>query len=119
MTTEMEASRNALLTELAEHMEALALGHGFSQELSEQFAVNAVDFICDHFAGQTVSFPRDMQFKRAKRNQRIYDDYLKGMRWSELVRKYNMHDRTIRKIVERMEKQLKNKMQPDMFGGSG
>ncbi|MDU7495229.1 MAG: Mor transcription activator family protein [Providencia rettgeri] len=119
MTTLMEETRNSLLGELADHINEQAKNHGVDEDLSEQLSVNIVDFICEHFSGQTISFPKDMQFRRAKRNQQIYDDYQRGMRWPDLVRKYNMADRTIRRIVERMERRLKNKMQPDMFGDAG
>lgn len=118
MITAMEEDRNMLLSELADHIFAEISGHGFSDELSEQLSVNIVDFISDHFGGHTLSFPKDLRFKRSRRNQLIYEDYNSGMRWGQLAKKYNMHDRTIKRIIRRLDKQIGEKLQPDMFNES-
>ncbi|EMW9315001.1 hypothetical protein AAE121_003660 [Salmonella enterica] len=117
MITAVEEDRNMLLGELADHIFTEISGHGFSDELAEQLSVNIVDFISDHFGGHTLSFPKDLKFKRSKRNQLIYEDHCRGMHWGQLARKYNMHDRTIKRIVHRLDKQMGEKLQPDMFNG--
>lgn len=117
MTSSMENRRHELLSDVALNMKLLAIEHGVSEEIAEQLGINAANFLAEHWGGQMLSIPKDHFFKLAERDELIYADF-KGNNWSELIRKYNMTENGIRRVINRVHKRIINKLQPDLFYGS-
>ncbi|MFP4733740.1 Mor transcription activator family protein, partial [Pasteurella multocida] len=61
-----------------------------------------------------ISFPKDFHYKIAQRDLDIYNDF-NGNNWVFLVKKYNMTESGIRKVINRVRKQVIKHNQMDMF----
>lgn len=114
MTSSMGNRRHELLSEVAYYVESLAIEHGVSKDVSEQLGVNAANLLAENWGGQMISIPKDHFYKLAERDELIYTDF-KGNNWGELVRKYNMTENGIRRVINRVHKRIVNKLQPDLF----
>lgn len=115
MRPTMVDDRNDLLSDLVDHVKLVAKEHGLDDDTAEQLAINIANFICEHFAGQLISFPINYYFKLAARDMRIYDDWTAKMSWAQLVSKYGMTRDGIYKVIRRVEKRIVKRDQPDLF----
>ncbi|WP_373840454.1 Mor transcription activator family protein [Glaesserella sp.] len=111
---QMEAQRHELFTEIQDHVTLLCKSYKLDDEQCEQIALNVVDFLVEHYAGQVICFPKDYHFKIAQRDLDIYNDF-NGNNYAFLVRKYNMTESGIRKAINRVRKRIVKLQQPDMF----
>lgn len=58
--------------------------------------------VTDLLAGQTVYFPLVSSTKdKQKRNREIKSDYYAGMEYPELMKKYDLGERQLRKIISK------------------
>ncbi|OKP27655.1 MULTISPECIES: Mor transcription activator family protein [Serratia] len=114
MKSEMEEKRHWLLTELAEYVTLVAQEHGLPTDSADQLGTNVANFICEHFAGQLITFPQDYFFKLSARDLQIYEDWRKRMPWQQLVITYGMTEGGLRKVIKRVEKRILKRSQPGL-----
>ncbi|MDF7669851.1 Mor transcription activator family protein [Orbaceae bacterium ESL0721] len=110
----MSIKRHELLTHIASSVESDAIGFGLSADIASQLGDNVANTISELFGGQNFTFPRDYIFKLNQRDLQIYDEF-RGSNYAELSRKYNMTERNIRKVIDRVHKRMLKQKQPGLF----
>ncbi|AJA45052.1 Mor transcription activator family protein [Frischella perrara] len=103
----MSIKRHHLLTHIALSVTNQALDFGLSQEVASQLGDNVANTISELFGGQNFTFPRDHIFKLNQRDLEIYAEF-RGNNYNELSNKYNMTERGIRKVIDRIHKRQLN-----------
>lgn len=110
----MESQRHELLSDVETHGIEVFLSHGIERDIAEQAAIAIADFLAEHWGGQLVSFPKDYQYKLSIRDLIIYHEFT-GNNYPALVRKYQMTERGIRKIIDRVHRRETSRRQPGLF----
>lgn len=110
----METQRHELLSDVETHGIAILLSHGIELSVAEQAAIAIADFLAEHWGGQLISFPKDYLYKLSQRDLIIYHEFT-GKNYPALVRKYDMTERGIRKIIERVHRREISRRQPGLF----
>lgn len=116
MISPMETVRHELLRDVEDHVNVLCKNYKLDDTLCERISVSVADFLAEHYAGQVISFPKDYYYKIAQRDLDIYQDF-NGNNWFQLVKKYNMTESGIRRVIERVRKRIIKQKQPDLFQG--
>lgn len=114
MSSPMEMVRHELLRDIEDHVSALCKNYKLDAEVCEQISVSVADFLAEHYGGQVVVFPKDYRYKIAQRDLDIYNDF-NGNNWFQLVKKYNMTESGIRRVIDRVRKRIVKQKQPDLF----
>ncbi|WP_233115716.1 Mor transcription activator family protein [Aggregatibacter actinomycetemcomitans] len=114
MRTQMELTRHELLQDIEDQVSALCKNYNLDMDICEQIAVHVADFLTEHYAGMVISFPKDFHYKIAQRDLDIYNEFT-GNNWLYLIRKYNMTESGIRKVINRVRKRIMKHQQPDLF----
>ena len=110
----MEIARHELLQDVEAHVHALCKNYNLDAEVCEQISVSVADFLAEHYAGQVISFPKDFHYKIAQRDLDIFNSFT-GNNWFQLVKRYNMTESGIRKVINRVRKRIVRHKQPDLF----
>ncbi|HDX1164872.1 Mor transcription activator family protein [Pasteurella multocida] len=114
MSTQMEVTRHELLHDIEDNVSALCKNYNLDQDICEQISIHVADFLAEHYGGMVISFPKDFHYKIAQRDLDIYNDF-NGNNWVFLVKKYNMTESGIRKVINRVRKRVIKHNQMDMF----
>ncbi|CAH6025629.1 MULTISPECIES: Mor transcription activator family protein [Klebsiella] len=114
MSSPMERKRHRLLSELADFVTEMGVDFNLSPEQAEQLGRAVADFLATHFGGQNITFPRDYFFNLSIRDMQIYEKF-HGNNWGELSAEFNMTERGVRKVVERVHKRVMAHRQPLLF----
>jgi len=114
MTQRMEALRHELLSDLANHTATLLMDYGIDSEIAEQAGFALADHMADHWGGQLLFFPKDIPYKLAKRDLKIWEEF-NGHNHKQLADKYQIRIRTIYKIIRKVKKQQLALNQSDLF----
>lgn len=101
----MEIKRHELLREIQAHVVVLCKSHHLSDELCEKIGESVIDFLTENFAGQVISFPKDLRYTIAQRDLEIYRRFT-GDNWVELTQAYHLTESALRKIIKRVQKRL-------------
>lgn len=64
-------------------------------------ASSVVDFLSTYWAGQVISFPKDVRYKLARKELEIWQQY-RGDNKDDLARQYGMTPRGMGKLLERI-----------------
>jgi len=110
----MEFKRHELLADMVAHSINVLMDHGISAEIAEQAALALADHMAENWGGQTVCFPKDYFYKLAKRDLLIYAEF-NGNNYDVLARKYQMTDRGMRKLLDRVHQREMGRRQPRLF----
>jgi hypothetical protein len=114
MSSQMEILRHELLRDIEDQVSALCKNYNLDVDVCEQIAVGVADFLAEHYAGSVISFPKDFHYKLAKRDLDIFNEFT-GNNYFYLVRKYNMTESGIRKVINRARERIIKHKQPDLF----
>jgi len=112
--TGMSALRSELLDDIVTHVSTILEDNGIAEDLAEQSAIAAADFLAEHWGGQLICFPKNFLFKLAQRDLLIYDEF-NGRNHAQLAKKWHMSVRGIYKLVNRVQKRVVAEIQPDLF----
>ncbi|OCG02945.1 Mor transcription activator family protein [Gilliamella sp. wkB112] len=110
----MSIKRHELLTHISLSVAREAMDYGLSDDIAAQLGDNIANTISELFGGQNLTFPRDFIFKLNQRDLQIYNAF-KGNNYAELSQKYNMTERGIRKVIDRVHKRIIKEKQPALF----
>lgn len=97
----MDARRAELYAGVAASAKQTAMLHGIAEDVAEHIGAAVADGIAEDFGGEMLSFPLGSAYKLSQREKSILEDYARGMSWHQLVRKYHMTERGIRKLISR------------------
>lgn len=109
----MELKRHELFEGLLAHGKIIFQELGIDEALAEQAALAFVDHICEDWAGQTISFPKDIAYKIAMRDLDIYNYHRGDI--SATARHFKMTERGVRKVINRVAKSIVDKNQGRLF----
>lgn len=110
----MSVKRHELLTHVSTSVAKQAIDFGLSEDIATQLGDNVANTISELFGGQNFTFPRDYLFKLNQRDMQIYEAF-KGNNYAELSQRYNMTERGIRKVIDRIHKHIIKQKQPSLF----
>lgn len=110
----MTIKRHELLTHVSLSVANDAMDYGLPEDVAAQLGDSIANTISELFGGQNFTFPRDYIFKLNQRDLQIYDSF-KGNNYAELSQKYNMTERGIRKVIDRVHKRMIKEKQPTLF----
>ncbi|XKM14278.1 Mor transcription activator family protein [Orbaceae bacterium ac157xtp] len=110
----MSIKRHELLTHVSTSVASEAMDFGLPEDIAAQLGDSVANVISELFGGQNFTFPRDYIFKLNQRDMQIYDSF-KGNNYAELSQKYNMTERGIRKVIDRVHKRVMKQKQPALF----
>lgn len=114
LSPEMEARRHELLDGILEVAKLLATDFGMEEDKAEQLGNAVADWIAETHGGSTLTIPMDYHFHKSKRDFEMYERF-KSHNYAQLARDYGIHERSVRRIIDRIHKQVIKKSQPDMF----
>lgn len=78
-----------------------SLNNSDIQLFASEFGVENTDKLIELFGGSTIYIPMlDTITRKVGRNQLIICDYLKGLSYKTLSRKYGISERQIRRIIK-------------------
>ena len=100
----MAIRRNQFLTDFMDWARS-HLGHHVSPEAADLIASDMTDGLVDHWGGQLINIPKDFHWRLSKRDAEIYAAF-NGYNLPELALKYNMHERSMRKLLNRVKKRM-------------
>ena len=69
-------------------------------------ASSLTDHLADFWGGQLINIPKDYHWKLCKRDAEIYDAF-NGHNYAELAKQHNMHERSLRKLLDRVKKRMR------------
>ena len=95
-----EQKRQSLIQCVIDHAESELRTQGIAQDKALQLATSIADRLADAFGGQLITFPKEYSRKLHERDAQILADF-NGSNFPELVMRYGMCDRSIRKLIER------------------
>lgn len=110
----MSIKRHDLLSHVSLLATNEAIDFGLPEDVAAQFGDCVANAISELFGGQNFTFPRDYVYKLNQRDLQIYDAF-KGYNYAELSQKYNMTERGIRKVIDRVHKRMVKQKQPSLF----
>ena len=100
----MAIRRNQFLTDLMDVAKAHLAEH-VSETEADLVASSLTDHLANYWGGQLINIPKDYRWKLSQRDAQISREF-KGYNLGELAQKYNVHERSMRKILSRIKKRL-------------
>ena len=104
--TRMALKRHELLEELQAVIARQLEEMGTAPDAASVIGSSVVDYLSTYWAGQVVSFPKDVQYKLTLKELEIYDQYT-GRNKDELARAYGMTPRGMGKLIQRIRDKIK------------
>lgn len=111
---EVEDKRHEVLEGISDATRRFACDFRMEADKAEQMGCMIADWIAETYGGTSLTFPKDYHFRRSKRDFEIYNKF-NGRNHDDLAREYDVHTRTIRRIIARIQKQIIKRNQTDMF----
>lgn len=102
----MAVKRHELFEDVMALVEKTLVEHDVKSFHAGIAGAAVADRLADHWGGQNFTFPKDSRRKLTKRELQIFDDW-SGDNWSDLARKYDMAERTVRRVIARIKAKLK------------
>lgn len=111
-------NRNELLADVSVKVERLALEYGNSPAHAESLGNAVADLLASDWGGQVISMPKDYYYRLSLVDAEIYEAWRHGATLGALAKKYNLHTRTVRNIIDRVKARIarqKKNDQGDIF----
>ena len=102
----MTLKRHELLQELQDVIARQLMEMDAAPDAASVTASSVVDYLSTYWAGQVVSFPKDVQYKLTLKELEIYDQF-NGRNKDELARAYGMTPRGMGKLIQRIRDKIK------------
>ena len=102
----MTLKRHERLQELQDVIARQLMEMDAAPDAASVTASSVVDYLSTYWAGQVVSFPKDVQYKLTLKELEIYDQYT-GRNKDELARAYGMTPRGMGKLIQRIRDKIK------------
>ena len=99
----MTLKRHEVLQELQDVIARQLMELDTAPDAASVTASSVVDYLSTYWAGQVVSFPKDVQYKLTLKELEIYDQY-DGRNKDDLARRYGMTPRGMGKLLKRIAK---------------
>ena len=100
----MASRRNQFLADLMDVAKKHLQEH-VSGPAADMVASSLTDHLADYWGGQLINIPKDYHWKLSKRDAEIYSEF-NGYNYAELAKKHDMHERSLRKLLDRVKKRM-------------
>ena len=100
----MAIRRNQFLSDLMDVAKKHLQEH-VSGPAADLVAGSLTDHLADYWGGQLINIPKDYHWKFSKRDAEIYSEF-NGYNYAELAKKHDMHERSLRKLLDRVKKRM-------------
>ena len=100
----MAHRRHQFLTDMIDVSSAHLADH-LPAEAAQRVAESLADRLTDHWGGQLINIPKDYHWKLSQRDAEIYSEF-NGYNYAELAKKHDMHERSLRKLLDRVKKRM-------------
>jgi Mor family transcriptional regulator len=115
----MDTMRAELLADLVEHTAGVLQDLGVSPDVALQAANSLADHMAANWGGQVISWPKDSAYRLAGRELEILAKF-NGTNYAELAREYDMHVRSVRRLINRANRRRRamatKPVQDGLFG---
>ena len=102
----MTLKRHEVLQELQDVIARQLMELDTAPDAASVTASSVVDYLSTYWAGQVVSFPKDVQYKLTLKELEIYDQY-DGRNKDDLARRYGMTPRGMGKLLKRIREKIR------------
>lgn len=100
----MSSRRNQFLADVMDTARKHLQEH-LSANAADMVASSLTDHLADFWGGQLINIPKDYHWKLSRRDAEIYGEF-NGHNYAELAKKYDMHERSLRKLLDRVKKRM-------------
>ena len=100
----MASRRNQFLADLMDVAKKHLQEH-VSGPAADMVASSLTDHLADYWGGQLINIPKDYHWKLSQRDAEIYAAF-NGHNYAELAKKHDMHERSLRKLLDRVRKRM-------------
>ena len=100
----MAIRRNEFLSDVQAVATAYLAKH-VSGPAAELVASSLTDHLADYWGGQLINIPKDYHWKLSQRDAEINAAF-NGHNYAELAKKHDMHERSLRKLLDRVRKRM-------------
>lgn len=101
----MANRRNQFLADLMDVAKKHLQEH-VSTPAADLVASSLTDHLADYWGGQLINIPKDYRWKLSQRDAEIYSEF-NGYNYAELAKKHEMHERSLRKLLDRVKKRIR------------
>ena len=112
----MASRRNQFLADLMDVAKKHLQEH-VSGPAADMVASSLTDHLADYWGGQLINIPKDYHWKLSQLDDQIYREFT-GNNYAELAQKHGVHERTLRRIIKRVQQRIKeaaDKRSRDLF----
>ncbi len=96
----MDRNRPHFLTSLAQHIASALIDVGVDEAVAHKLGQQQADKFAGQWSGQLVYVPKNLKREVEKKHASIRAEF-NGTNFEELAAKYNIHPRTIYKILNK------------------
>lgn len=100
----MAVRRNEFLSDLLDVAKKHLAEH-VSESAADMVASSLTNHLADYWGGQLINIPKDYHWKLSRRDAEIYAEF-NGYNYAELAKKHDMHERSLRKLLDRVKKRM-------------
>lgn len=115
-STRMLAKRHTLLAELKDVIGAQLRELDVAEDAAEVIGSSVIDYLCNYWAGQVVTFPKDANYTLTLKELEIYDQF-HGDNGDDLARRYGMTPRGMRKLIARIRGKIRAQAKENAIAG--
>jgi len=110
----MAERRHELYADLMDLVQRLLTEHGTGKNEAALIACDLADRLANHWGGQNITFPKEYRRKLTHLEAEIYQKY-QGSNLSVLAQTYNISERGLRKMIDRVTKRIRAGNQGGLF----
>ncbi len=99
----MEDRRTELLAHVAQRAAEIVRELGIDDARADHIGAAIADMVAEDCGGQVISFPKDAAYRLSLREQVILQEHRSGSGYADLMRRYNMTERGLRKLLKRAQ----------------
>jgi Mor family transcriptional regulator len=97
----METRRAELYEEISHRVCAECQNLGLDIDMARHIGAAMADLVAEIAGGQVISFPKDAAYQLSLREQEILHAHQRGANYLDLMFKYKMSERGVRKLLKR------------------
>jgi Mor family transcriptional regulator len=114
----MAERRHELYADLMDLVQRQLAEYGVGGNESMLIATDLADRLADHWGGQNLTFPKEYRRKLSRLEAEIYQAH-HGHNLADLAQRYDISERGLRKLIDRVTKRIRSGNQHGLFDTPG
>lgn len=110
----MAARRHELYADMMALVQRQLTECGVGANEAALIASDLADRLADHWGGQNITFPKEYRRKLTQLEAEIYQAH-HGRNLAELAQRYDISERGLRKLIDRVTKRIRSGAQGGLF----